>query len=325
LTRLLRLAVAVVLTAVVLYWSHPSQILAATAGADVRWLAAALALVLVDRTLMAMRWIDLLAALAPGSRPPLRTVLRVFFVSSFVSNFVPSVASDLYRAYALSRYDVHLAESTASVLMDRALGVLSVALVVAAALPFAHDLAARHQLIAIVAVVFALCAVAAAVIYSARAAGLVRRGAALVPLKTLHRVTDALTDAVRRYATHHGELTRVLAMSVLVQVIRVLQGWCLGRSLGLELPLLTYFVFIPIIVLVMQLPITINGIGTTQVVFHQLFVPQGAPAPQVFALSVLFLALGIVGTLPGGVLYVLGDGRGSLGVDGRGPRGVRGA
>src|SRR6185369_4651457 len=125
----LRIGVALVLTALVLYWSHPSQILAATSGADVRWLLGALALVLVDRSLMAMRWIDLLVALAPGSRPPLGTVLRVFFISSFVSNFVPSVASDMYRAYALSKYDVHLAESTASVLMDRALGVLSVAIV----------------------------------------------------------------------------------------------------------------------------------------------------------------------------------------------------
>src|SRR5215213_1156743 len=119
---------------------------------------------------MALRWIDLLVALAPGSRPPLGAVLRVFFVSSFVSNFVPSVASDLYRAYALSRHDVHLAESTASVLMDRALGVLSVVIVVAAALPFAGELAARAQLAAIVAAVFAVCAVAAAVVFSARAA-----------------------------------------------------------------------------------------------------------------------------------------------------------
>src|SRR5688572_33246874 len=86
---------------------------------------------------MAMRWIDLLVALAPGTRPPLGTVLRVFFVSSFVSNFLPSVGADLYLSYALSRYDVHLAESTASVLMDRALCVLAVVLVVVFALQFA--------------------------------------------------------------------------------------------------------------------------------------------------------------------------------------------
>jgi hypothetical protein len=206
--------------------------------------------------------------------------------------------------------------------MDRALGVLSVVLVVAAALPFAQGLAERRALVLVVAAVFALCAVAAAVIYSERAAEWVRRAAGAVPSKVLHRVTEALTDAVRRYATHHVEMTRVLAMSVLVQVIRVLQGWCLGSALGLELALLTYFVFIPIIVLVMQIPITISGLGTTQLAF-QLFERQGAPAPQVFVFSVLFLALGAVGTLPGGLLYALGDGDRSGGSR-EGGRGVRG-
>lgn len=309
--KVLRALVAVVLTAGVLYYSHPSQILAAAAGADWRWLAAALALVFLDRALMAMRWIDLLVALAPGSRPPLGAVLRVFFVSSFVSNFVPSVASDLYRAYALSRYDVHLAESTASVLMDRALGVLSVVIVAAAALPFAPHMAERGSMIVTVALLFAVCAVAAAVVFSERAAGLVRRSVRTVPVGLLHRVTDALTDAVRRYADHHAELVRVLVLSVVVQVIRVLQAWCLGVALGLSLPLAAYFVFIPIIVFIMQVPVSINGIGTTQVAFAWAFVPQGAPAPQVFALSVLFLALGIVGTLPGGLMYAFGGRGGS--------------
>ena len=302
--RLLRLALAVALTAYVLWVSNPTALLAATRGTDLRWIGAAVGLVLIDRTLMALRWIDLLVALAPGSRPPLRIVLRVFFVSSFVSNFVPSVASDLYRAYALSRYDVHLAESTASVLMDRALGVLSVVLVAAAALPFAHGLSARPQLIATIGTLSALCAVAAASVFSERAAAAVRAVAALVPLRILHRVTDALTEAVRRYADHHREMARVLALSVLVQIIRVLQGWCIATALGIHVSLLTCFVFIPIIVLVMQVPITPNGIGTTQWIFHELFVRQlGVPAAPVFAFSVLFLSLGILGTLPGALLY----------------------
>jgi hypothetical protein len=304
--KLLRIAVAVGLTAAVLYYSHPAQILSATAGAEWRWLLAALGLVLVDRTLMAVRWIDLLVALAPGSRPPLGTVLRVFFTSSFVSNFVPSVGADLYRAYALSRYDVHLAESTASVLMDRALGVLSVVIVAAAALPFAPSIAGMKAMLATIGLLSVLCAVAAVVIFSERAADLVRASARVVPLRVLHKITDALTDAVRRYHAHHPELLRVLALSVLVQVIRVIQGWCLGLALGIHLPGWTWFVFIPIIVFVMQIPVSINGIGTTQAAFAWAFVPQGAASPVVFALSVLFLALGIVGTLPGGLLYAWG-------------------
>ena len=303
--KIVRLTVAAALTALVLYWSNPRHILAAAADADWRWIAASLGLVLVDRSLMALRWIDLLVALAPGSRPPLRIVLTIFFESSFVSNFVPSVASDLYRAYALSQYDVHLAESTASVLMDRALGVLSVVLVGGAALPFASGIAERGQMVFWMSAIFLVCVVAAAVVFSARAGGWVRRCTSLIPIGLLQRAATALTDAVTRYAGHHGIMTKVLVESIAVQIIRVLQAWCLGRAIGIELPLIAYFVFVPLIVLIMQLPVTINGIGTTQAAFAWLFVPQGADAAAVFALSVLFLALGIVGTLPGGVLYGL--------------------
>lgn len=300
--KIFRLVLALVLTGVVFYTANPSRILAAAAGADWTWIAAAVALVLVDRTLMAMRWIELLVALAPGSRPPLGTVLRVFFVSSFVSNFVPSVGADLYRAYELSRYDVHLAESTASVLMDRALGVLSVVVVAAVALPFA-TVEGRQELLLILLFVGAVCAVAAAVVFSERAATLVRSTAERVPVTLLHRVTAALVDAVRSYATHHAAVTRVLLLSILVQIFRVIQAWCLGHALGVMLPLTTYFAFIPLIVFIMQIPITPNGLGTTQVAFDRFFVPQGAPAPQVAALSILFLGLGILGSLPGGLLY----------------------
>lgn len=306
-SRLVRLVVAVGLTAIVLYRSNPAHIVRAAATADLRWIAAAIALVLIDRTLMALRWIDLLTAVTAGSRPHFPIVLRIFFVSSFVSNFVPSVAADLYRAYALARHDVRLAESAASVLMDRVLGVLSMVLVGLAALPFAREIASDRGLLAGLGTAFLGCAAAGAVVFSERAAGTLVSLAAAVPWRPLQRAAASLTDAVRRYAHHHGAMLRVLLMSIAVQAIRVVQAWCLGRSLDIDLPLAIYFALVPAILLVMQLPITVNGIGTTQWAFDALFVPRGAAAAPVFAVSVLFLALGVIGSLPGGVLYALGE------------------
>ena len=43
-----------------------------TAERDLRWICAAVLLVLVDRALMAWRWMDLLCALTPGIAPALR-------------------------------------------------------------------------------------------------------------------------------------------------------------------------------------------------------------------------------------------------------------
>ena len=305
--RILRILVAVVLTAIVLYTAHPSEVIRATVTAQPLWLTAAVALVLVDRSLMALRWIDLLVALTPGSRPPFGRVLRIFFVSSFVSNFVPSVAADMYRAYALARHDVHLAESTASVLMDRVLGVLSMVIVGACALPFAPDLGIARGLMFALAVAFVACAAAGLIVFNERASAAFVQIVNIVPLAVVRRASASLVEAVRRYSRHHRALVRVLAMSIVVQAIRVVQAWCLGEALGIELPLLFYFAAVPVILLIMQVPITINGLGTTQVAFVTLLGAGGGDAARTTALSLLFLALGVIGSLPGGVIYALAD------------------
>jgi uncharacterized membrane protein YbhN (UPF0104 family) len=85
------------------------------------------------------------------------------------------------------------------------------------------------------------------------------------------------------------------------------QAWCLGEALGIDLPLLTYFAVVPVILLIMQIPITINGLGTTQVAFVTLLGASGAGAAQATALSILFLVLGVIGSLPGGVLYAFAE------------------
>ena len=101
-------------------------------------------------------------------------------------------------------------------------------------------------------------------------------------------------------------LSAVLACSLAVQFLRIVQAYSLGRGLGIDVPLTAYVAFIPLILLVMLLPVTFNGIGTSQVAFVWFFARAGVPAASAFALSVLFVALGIIGNLPGGLLYAFG-------------------
>jgi hypothetical protein len=94
---------------------------------------------------------------------------------------------------------------------------------------------------------------------------------------------------------------------VAVQVIRVLQAWCLGRALHIDAPITLYFVTIPVILLIMLLPITVNGLGTSQAAFLWTFGAAGVARPSAFTLSLLFVALGVLGNLPGGLLYAFGQ------------------
>ena len=300
----LRLAVASGLTAYILWKSHPRAVLAAAAGADWRPIAAACLLVLVDRALMAYRWVALLGTIDRAARPPLTDVIRIFFVSTFVGTFLPaSIGGDAVRAYSLAKLNVGGGDAVASVFMDRMLGVASVLVMAVVGLGIARDLAANTTIVAALGVTAAACAVTLLVIFSRRVAALASassRGSGGVPASG-----QRMIESIRRYAEAPWSAGQRARCSPPCSCCAHRSGVLPGLRLGL-LPLTSYLAFIPLILLVMLLPITVNGIGTSQVAFVWFFARAGVPAASAFALSVLFVALGIIGNLPGGILYAFG-------------------
>jgi uncharacterized protein (TIRG00374 family) len=303
--RVVRIVIAVGLTGLLLWQSDPRSVWQAGRGADLRFLALACGLVLVDRVLMAYRWVTLLRPVNPAERPPLVAVMRIFFVSTFIGTFLPaSVGGDAVRAYGLAREGVAGVDAVASVLMDRLIGVVSILIVAVAGAVLARHTVDIRLLIPALALLTILSAAALAVVFSPRAAS---AAASLLSRLPRGRLTaQKLVGAVRRYADQHNALFNVLVCSLAVQMLRVLQTYCLGLSLGLPASIGAYFALVPIILLIALMPITINGIGTTQAGFVWLFGRVGVSEAPAFALSVLFLAIAIVGNLPGGVLYLTG-------------------
>lgn len=308
--RTLRALIAISLTTYVLWHARPSAVLDVLARADARWIAASIALVVCDRTLMAYRWIVLLTPVESGGRPPLISLIRLFFISTFAGTFLPaSIGSDVVRAYGLSRLQVAMGPAVASVLMDRLLGLISILLVGLASLALGREaLATFGRAIEWPLAIGGVVSLAAgAVIFSDRAADLAQTLARRLPIGVLRRTAADTTTATRAYSRYHAALANVLAGSIGVQILRIVQAYCLGRALGVSAPLATYFVIIPLVLLVMLLPISINGIGPSQIAFVWFFGRVGVPEADAFALSVLFVALGVVGNLPGGLLYVAGS------------------
>jgi glycosyltransferase 2 family protein len=302
-----RILLAVGLTAAIVLRSHPGEIGDSLAGAAWSWVAAALVLVALDRSLMAYRWVALLAPLDAGRRPPFASILRIFFVSTFVGTFLPAgVGGDAVRTVSLARAGVRAAQSLASVLMDRLLGVLGMLLTALAGLALAPAFLSNRAVDWSIALTTAGCAAALALVFSTRVDDAVRRWVVHRSPSRLRAAAEALLDALQAYRGRHGMLAGVLVMSAGVQVLRVCQAWMLGRALHIDTALVSYVAPVPLIVLIMQMPITISGLGTGNVAFVWFFGRLGVPAAQAVALSVLFVALGPVGNLPGGLIYALG-------------------
>lgn len=306
--RAARVLFAAGLFALLLWYANPREVASSLAGVDWRWIAAAAALVLIDRTLMAWRWIALLAPIQHGVRPPTGALLRIFFITTFIGTFIPSVGGDAIRAWRLSRAGVSSHESFASVFMDRMLGVIAILLAAAAGLALAPDLLGERAVWLGLVVTLAGCAAGMALVFSETAGRAVMRavrGAA--GDGRLQRGAERLFESLRAYSGHRALLAGVLTASLGVQIIRILQAWLLGMSLGIVAGPAAYFAFIPIILLVLLLPLP-GGVGSSQLAFEWTFGRVGVSNPHAFALSVLFIGLGIVGNVPGALLYAFGRG-----------------
>jgi uncharacterized protein (TIRG00374 family) len=308
-----RLAITAVILAILAIGIDMGASARAIGAIDMRYLAAVLALVALDRAVMILRWILLLRA--RGIAITTTDAIRLFLVSSFVGSFLPAgIGGDAARAYGLAsdglrgprRADsarwggVTGSDAVASVAVDRLLGVLSlVAMAIVGVIAWIPEGRSDWRM---AGAIIALAMACAAVFWAGELLRWVipdhRHG------RFFTRRLLKVTDAVGRYRNHRGVLLHVMGWSIVVQLLRVTQAYLLGLGLGMTVPYTYFLLFMPLALLLLLLPISISGFGAPQWAFVWLLRPMGVPDSQAFALSTLVVLTGLAGNLPGLVLWL---------------------
>ena len=284
-----------------------TDIAGAVKAGSLSWFGVCLGLVVIDRALMAWRWMALLRAVETPPCVPRHQIVRIFFVSTFVGTFLPGgIGGDAVRALSLSRLGAPTQLAVGSVAVDRLLGTVSVLLMAAGGSILVGRLIDGRLLA--VSIVIAILGVAGTILLlfdSRILAGLVRWAGRRFP--RVERLAQKFLTGIRQYGGHRGVLIGVLLASIGVQALRSAQAWCLGLAIGLTLGGGWYFALIPFGVLAFLLPLSVSGLGAGVASFVPLFALAGLPREEAFALGLLFWFLGVLGNLPGGILMVLGS------------------
>jgi uncharacterized protein (TIRG00374 family) len=303
-----------VLLAAALMWLATRQVAwtdvySAFRNGSTRWFGICLGLVVIDRALMAWRWVALLRVVETGPRVPLIQLVRLFFVSTLAGTVIPgNIAGDALRAVGASRLGASLPSSVGSVAVDRLLGTLSVLLMAVVGVVLAGRRLEAWWLWFALAIAAAGLAGTMLLLFDSRIlAGLVR-WAGGGRFTTIERWAHKFLLAIRQYGHHRGVLAGVLAASVAVQILRSAQTWCLGLAIGLTISGDWYFALIPFCTLAWLMPASVSGLGLGTASFVPLFALAGVPASDAVALSLLFWFLGILGNLPGAVLILIAPG-----------------
>jgi uncharacterized protein (TIRG00374 family) len=265
-------------------------------------LGQALLLITLDRAIMFWRWLILIRAV---SSAPTGELARIFFVSSFLGSFLPAgIGGDAARAFQVGRQTSRVGGAIASVIVDRWLGLIAVGLsgCVGVLLSLTAVPPALRSLT--IAVTVVLVATGVMTLYAdrivARLLSSAESGGWLV------RAVRRLAAALAVYRRFPRDLWLVGALSLAVQVARISLAWVIGVGLGIALPFSAYWVFMPLNILIILLPLSLGGFGLPQGAMVWTLGPLGVEPTEAFLLSLLFVLAGVVGNLPGALLYVFG-------------------
>ena len=264
---------------------------------DAAWWALLVMVTAVDRVLAAGRWLVLVRA--SGITLPALTAARLFFVSLFLGSFLPAgVGGDIARTWELATRTGHPGQALAVAAVDRWLGLASVVVLGALSLTAGSGLPIDPR---VASAVYGLLGV----VLLAGLAGIIadRLAATVLPDRWAAAVVS-VTGAVRRFRRRKAAVGLVVGLSVAAQVLRILLAWLIGVGLAIDIPLAYYFVVMPIGIVLILLPISIAGLGPAQGVIIWMLRPAGVPDELSFAMSTLFVLLGVAANLPGAVLFL---------------------
>lgn len=273
----LRLAVSAALVAWILRRTPFQEVGAAFRSADLRFVLLALGLHLLDTLVSVRRWRLLIRA--QGGEAPFPGLVRAYFIGIFFNNLLPStIGGDTVRVVHTARSGVGRARALGIVFVDRFLGLLALALFAVLGALASGRLTAR------------LPSLLAWVIGGATILGLV---AGLLFLRL-------------NFQDKWGVLARAFGWSLLLQTSVVLGAWCLARALHVPIPLPYFFLIVPLALIVMMLPVSINAIGVRENVWAFFFAAFGAPAALGVAVAWLSYSLVLMQALIGGAIYAAG-------------------
>jgi uncharacterized protein (TIRG00374 family) len=276
-------------------------------GADLGWLALAVAIMVLTVPFLALRWSALLRA--HGVVEPLAWLTRAYFVAYTAGQILPtSLGGDAVRVVETTRRNPGRGTVVAgTVFLERALG--GAATVLLGAVGFAlsvgrYDVGGYLWLEG----AFVLGTIVLAFLFFARAARpLLRMGRPLLVRLRLERVLREFYESIHAYRSRRRLLGGVLVLTLAVQAVRVLAVWASARAVGIELGARVYYVMGPLLFLVMLVPFTLNGLAVREAFFVSFLGTLGIGADQAFAAGFLFFLVTVVLALPGG-LVLLRDG-----------------
>jgi uncharacterized protein (TIRG00374 family) len=272
----------------------------------VDWLYFSLSLLcgVVMTVISSWKWQALLRC--KGIRVSLSRLTAIYFIGRFFNLFLPtSMGGDVVRVWELGRHSGEKYEAAASVLVERLSGMVMLALLSAAAVLLElrhHNLPALNaSLLFIAAVTLLSCWLIA----DRRLLPLLARlfaGHAWAD-KALAKLSR-MQQAVYAYKNSPAGLLLVFAISFLFYFTAVINVWVSALAFSAEVSFSAMLVAVPALMLIMNLPVSIGGIGLMEAAYALIFPLFGFSPALALSTALLMRLKTVLYGIAGGFIHL---------------------
>ncbi|NEO42230.1 MAG: flippase-like domain-containing protein [Moorea sp. SIOASIH] len=305
---IIKCGVSIALLSWALRKTNLPDIFEAVSSANIPLLMAAFVVYLASYYIRAHRWRVLL--LAQNVKATIPYLYKSYMVSIFFSNFLPStIGGDAVRAYDAWRLGTSKSVALATVFLDRFLGLLGLMLFGLGALFFSQKLIAQLPLLhlwVMLGTAVIMLVVSMIFIPSQKISSVISK----IKLPFWHHIKNKVLNIIKAFLAF-GNRKHALAMSMglslMVQISVIGHYYLIAKALDLPVPLLSFFVIIPLVSLIMVLPVSINAIGLRENAFVFFFgaYDYNLGRPEAIAFAWLAYGIVIIQGLLGGIVYAL--------------------
>ncbi len=232
-------------------------------------------------------------------------LLGYYYIGRFFNMFMPtSMGGDVARVWDLGKYTGDNYEAFASVFMERFIGMVVLATVSGLVLLGHHDtlpLITNSLLFVIVLVLFILWLVLDIRVFNFVA----KRLSPLHPF--FENVFTKLRDvhsAVYAYKNDKKTLGFVVSISTLFYMLAVINVWISARAFSIDVSFSDMLLAVPAIMLIMNLPVSIGGLGLMEAAYATIFTLFGYPPALALSTALLMRFKTIVNAFIGGIVHL---------------------
>ncbi len=248
----------------------------------------------LQSTISSLKWQIILKA--DDIKVPYVPLLKKYLTGTFVSLFFPtSFGGDVYKVYALKKYNIDMAQNTSSVLFDRLSGFFALISISIVSFIFMRDNIVQFDLFGLY--VFSLLTIWLVISDNT--------------IKSFHETKIKIPQFVlkiltsfNRYKNNKKAFFKSILISFVFQHNQVLIIVILCAALNIQMDLKYLYICVPLIYLTEAIPFSLNGLGLRDGAFVYFFLLFNHTKEEALAVSLLFIAMRyLYSILIGGPLF----------------------